>query len=233
MFSNHLGLNLLKGGWQPPGVFSATPSHVKGRWEPNLITFLASVQKFQVRILPISWHPGLESLGEGGSATLSQSIVTAARCLAFKRFRRTEDPAERFESLTTEIEILSQPLVLRHPNIVDLEGVCWEVDRHTRDIAPVLVFEKAQWDMGQLMETPEGKGLSMDQKLQLYVQVGGGFLALHNSGLFPLRTLQETEWLSEFRNHPWGHQASEYTCFQRWNWTHYCKDNGLWVFSHQ
>lgn len=164
------------------GVFTPTPSVANHPCEAGLITFLATVQHFQVPFLPISWHDGLESLGEGGSAVVSQSIVSASRLLAFKRFRQTDDPSERFKSLMTEIATLSQPLVSRSPYIVDIEGVCWDVDVQTRDIAPVLVFEKAMWDVAEFMTTTEGKDLSLDQRLGLCVQIGEGLLALHTSG---------------------------------------------------
>ena len=181
---------------QRPGVFTPASAHKNNQEEPNLITFLGSLQKLQVPLLPISWYPGLESLWEGGSATLSQSIVSASACLAFKRFRRTDDPTERYKALAVEIEILCRPLISSHPNVVDLEGVCWEVDHQTRDIGPVLVFKKALCDFYQFAETSEANCLAPDQKMKLCVQIGDGIWALHRCGLFLRKTLQHTDILS-------------------------------------
>ena len=103
--------------------------------------------------------------------------------LAFKRFHDSENPDEGFLPMMSEVLILSQPPIRNHPNIVDLEGVCWEIKPGTEEAVPVLVFEKAPWDLQHFMKVREGMGLAFEDRLKMCADVGGAIMALHAYGL--------------------------------------------------
>ena len=123
--------------------YSASASRIDGDVQCDLIAFLSIVQKCNVDYLPITWQPALSTLGVGGSGTISQSTFITGKPLAFKRFHHFENSDDDFLPLISEVLILSQPPIKNHPNIVDLEGICWEIKPWTEKAVPVLVFEKA------------------------------------------------------------------------------------------
>jgi len=151
----------------------------------NLIRFLSVAQKNKVNLLATSWLPALESLGPGRSGEVSQSFLDARSGLAFKRpivlsTPRSEEIA--FNSLISEISVLCHPSISSHPNIVDLEGICWEVSRESAKVWPVLVFLKA--DLGSLktfIGSDAEESRSFDTRLGLCIQIAEGILALHRS----------------------------------------------------
>jgi hypothetical protein len=149
----------------------------------DLIAFLSVVQKCDVDFLPITWQPGLGILGMGGSGTISQSTFTTDMPLAFKRFHLHENSDVDFLPLISEVLILSQPPIQEHPNIVNLEGVCWEIKPRTEKAVPVLVFEKASWDLQQYMNVSESKNMSIDDRLKICADIGSAIMTLHVHGL--------------------------------------------------
>ena len=78
---------------------------------------------------------------------------------------------------------MSQPPIQNHPNIVDLEGICWEVKPWTERAVPVLVFEKASWDLQQFMNMHEGMDMMVEDRLKICADIGGAIVALHAYGL--------------------------------------------------
>ena len=74
---------------------------------------------------------------------------------------------------------MSQPHIQSHSNIVNLEGVCWEIKPKTEKAVPVLVFEKASWDLQQYMNADEGISLSIDDRLKICADVGSAIMTLH------------------------------------------------------
>ena len=90
------------------------------------------------------------SLGKGGTAKVSQSMINIETSFAFKRMemlspvRAAADPLrDSFERLISELLVLRNPLLLAHRNIVDLVGICWEVSYGSEDALPVLVLKKS------------------------------------------------------------------------------------------
>jgi len=84
-----------------------------------------------------------------------------------------------FLPLISEVLILSQPPIRSHPNIVNLEGICWEITPRTEKAVPVLVFEKAVWDLQQFMKVNEGMNMSIDDRLKICADIGNAIMALH------------------------------------------------------
>lgn len=150
--------------------------------QADLITFLSVVQKSNIYFLPISWQPALGILGEGGTGAISQSALSLAMTLAFKRFHSSGDLEDPFLPLITEVSILSQAPIQEHPNIINLEGVCWEVKPGTEEVLPVLVFEKATWDLHQFMKVEEGMKMTIYDKLKVCTDIGAAIMALHTYG---------------------------------------------------
>ena len=124
---------------------------------------------------------------------------------AFKRpmFRYSFDPDE-FESriapsLIAEMSILAQLSIRRHPNILQLEGICWDVlpgdgEPISRDepikagsggIVPVLVFEKANHgDLNTFMKHGVGKQLDFTGRLEMCTAIARAIAAMHSISKF-------------------------------------------------
>jgi hypothetical protein len=83
--------------------------------------------------------------------------------------------------MISEILALESPHVRAHPNVVDLEGICWEVKEGV--VLPVLVFPKAELgDLRSLMQSQQGSGLAFDAHVNLCVDIAKGVTVLHDSG---------------------------------------------------
>ena len=163
--------------------YSASTSRTNRVVQSDLIAFLSIVQKCNVHYLPITWQPALSTLGAGGSGTVSQSTFMTKKPLAFKRFHDSENSDDDFLPMMSEVLILSQPPIQNHPNIVDLEGICWEVKPWTERAVPVLVFAKASWDLQQFMDVREGMDMVVEDRLKICADIGGAIVALHAYGL--------------------------------------------------
>ncbi|KAL8840330.1 MAG: hypothetical protein Q9170_001345 [Blastenia crenularia] len=91
----------------------------------------------------------MDQIGQGGSARIQQSPINLHIDLAFKRLSPTSDslPNETalYRALTAEIGVLGHGRIVDHPNILKLEGVCWDTDSFDDWIYPVLVFERAAY----------------------------------------------------------------------------------------
>jgi len=168
--------------------YSASTNRSDSDLQLDLIAFLSVVQECNVDFLPIAWQPTLGILGEGGSRKISQSTFTSDMPLAFKRFHvgghsGSGDSGMDFLPLISEVLILSLPPIQEHPNIVNLEGVCWEIKPWTEKAVPALVFEKASWDLQQFMNVSEGKNMSIDDRLKICADIGSAIMTLHAYGL--------------------------------------------------
>jgi hypothetical protein len=166
--------------------YSAAPTNLNNRdLQSDLIAFLSVVQKYKVDFLPITWQPALNNLGQGASGTISQSTLATDISLAFKRFDYSDsgDTDNAFFPIISEVLILSQPTVRSHPNIVNLEGVCWEIKPNTEKAIPVLVFEKAAWDLQQFMNVREGMAMTANDRVKICADIGSAIMALHACGL--------------------------------------------------
>ena len=181
MFSHNSGLVSHSDGAFPR--YSASTSRTNHVAQSDLIAFLSIAQNCNVDFLPITWQPALSTLGAGGTGTISQSTFISEKPLAFKRFHDSENPDAGFLPMMSEVLILSQPPIRNHPNIVDLEGICWEIKPTTEKAVPVLVFEKASWDLQQFMNVCEGMDMVFEDRLKICADVGRAIAALHAYGL--------------------------------------------------
>ncbi len=137
------------------------------------------------------WYPALQ-VGRGGFAVLNESPVNKEFSFVFKRsvdieFRADGNP-KSLRSAMTELAILTHHNVRRHDHVVDLYGICWEVNPEENRILPVLVLERARLgDLFHLRNTQEGNNMSIETKLSLCRQIAEGLAMLHASGeLYPI-----------------------------------------------
>ena len=153
----------------------------------DFISFLATTQKAGVMFLPLNWRPELEKLGLGGQGDIRQLQVTADTTFAFKRLsttsrngQQTEDSERRlFRALQSEVLILCNPSVRNHPNIVNLEAVCWDLSSEEA-VMPVLVYEKSPFgDLRQFLDSDAGKKLNLQSKLDICFRIGKAIEVMH------------------------------------------------------
>lgn len=164
---------------------SIPPAFTKPAVDPHtdLVSLIAVVQKCEAEFLTVTWQPALEPLGEGGTAEVSQSLVNRGLGFAYKRTNdeHSNQAPGSYKHMISEILALESPHVRVHPNVVDLEGICWEVKNGIA--LPVLVFPKAELgDLRSLMQSQQGSGLEFGARVNLCVDIAKGLTALHESG---------------------------------------------------
>ena len=151
----------------------------------DLITFLAVAQRMQVNILPITWQSARGLVGRGGTSRINEASVDLHTSFAFKcvlnRQKREFPKAKIFQTLISEIVVLGHPLLREHPNIVELQGICWDVP--SDEVWPVLVFEKTQFgDLYNFLTLPVGRDLCTIERLKLCVDIGTAISDMHFNG---------------------------------------------------
>jgi hypothetical protein len=163
----------------------------------DLISFLAVAQECGLEFLPVAWQSALDSsgrgsLGSGGTAEVSQSLVTVETSYAFKRMSNVQVTAfnlenkllTSFASVRSELLTLNNPAFRDHPNIINMEGICWEIMPIAGTVWPVLVFKKAEFgDLYKFLDSEPGGNVSMDTRIGICVDVARGIAALHASGI--------------------------------------------------
>jgi serine/threonine protein kinase len=158
----------------------------------DLIRLLAIANALKVEILPLTWQPALETLGQGGTGSVNQSYVNDRVSYALKRFRRVNPNPQltdrkfrslQFDAMISEMVVLRYPEVYAHPNIVRLEGICWEVVRPSGEVWPVLVFQKAELgDLRRALTLPETKDIHLDMKIAICGEVAKALRIIHQCG---------------------------------------------------
>ena len=150
----------------------------------TMYCFLSLAQSHGLEIMPITWEPGREILGRGASGHVNQSLIDIRTSLAFKK--HTGDGQnelavrELLRAWMLEIAILCHPQIQRHPNIIELEGIAWDIDPSRSTILPVLVYQRSQ--LGTLsmhIENNVGK-LSLSHKLKLCFDLASALEMLHS-----------------------------------------------------
>lgn len=147
----------------------------------SFLSTLAAAQVFGVDVTPLTWQPHLASLGEGGTATISESLVHAQLSLAFKRCdRKFSSHGRLYENLVRELCILSQEPVKSHPNIIHLQCICFETQDEGDTALPVLVFNKAEYgDLHKFMSTALGQEMSVSSRIEILRQIVDAVATLH------------------------------------------------------
>ena len=141
--------------------------------EHNFISFLTLAQAFDHNFLAYTWQPALGPIGRGYTAAIRQAIASLQATFAFKVFDRHRPRYSVFEELITEITVLGNYSIRTHPNILPLQGICWDV-LHDGTVLPVLVTEKTTF--GNLAEF-FGSNLEAARSIDLRLYLCTGLLA--------------------------------------------------------
>jgi hypothetical protein len=155
----------------------------------DLISMLSVAQQYKVDFLPITWLHALGPLGQGASAEISQSLINLQTSFAFKRTHSpmAATPYTSYEvdpnlrALFSELLVLENPLIRRHPNIIDLQGICWDIKSEGEDVRPVLVFERAQLgDLQMFLDSEDGRNSLFDTRIELCIEIAKAIMTMHN-----------------------------------------------------
>jgi hypothetical protein len=157
----------------------------------DFLTFLSVAQNLEVDFLPITWQPALDSIGQGGTAKIRQALVNLQMSFVFKRLvsivpAQTEtDEIRKFRALIAEISVLRHPSIRDHPNIIRLEGICWDVVSNSEKVWPVLVFEKARHgDLHTFMGQAKGKKMTIEERLNICIDIAIALMDMHSSSKY-------------------------------------------------
>jgi len=150
----------------------------------NFYCFLSIAQKHGVEFMPIAWEPARDLLGLGASGHVNQSLINIETSLAFKRpagFGRDEKARQQlFRAWLMEMSILRFAEIQRHPNIIEIEGISWEVVESGSTVLPVLVYRKSQLGSLRTFVEANAGSLSLNQKLNLCLDLASALSTLHS-----------------------------------------------------
>ncbi len=148
----------------------------------EFIAFLGRAQQLKVDFLPITWSPALDIVGAGATAEIRKAYVNASVELAFKRYKSRTSERISLKPITTEISILGIPSIRRHPNILTLEGISFEVKSES-NVLPILVFEHSRHgDLEAFMRRNHGRTMSFADRLGLCADIAAAIGTLHLNG---------------------------------------------------
>ena len=155
----------------------------------DLLTFLGIAQSLNIDFLPITWDAGQASIGQGGTAEISQSSVNLETAFAFKRLSPVDSALSEaqqttiFKALIAEVCVLGHKSARGHGNINKLEGICWDIEPESERVWPAFVFEKTQHgDLMTFMERGAGTRLDLRSRLRLCAEIATAVSDLHLSG---------------------------------------------------
>lgn len=164
----------------------------------DCISFLPIAQYYELDFVSLTWVKG-KGKGLGATSEIWQSSASRRVDFAFKRTKLAERPVvddqdeERaFNALVSEISVLRHPLIQHHQNIVDLEGISWEISPQSGKFWPVLILEKAPLgDLESFMFSEEGRATTIDERLALCSDIANAIITLHSNGIYPLPSRSE------------------------------------------
>ena len=162
------------------------------RLHNSFLRFLSIAIALGVNVYPLTWRAALEDLGEGSTGQVSQAPLNARISFAYKRFTRvnrnpeisnTEFRMLQYDAMVSEMVVLSSNDIYEHPNIVNLEGVCWENIPESEEIWPVLIFRKAEGgDLRRFLSSPEAAVLGSDELITVCGEVAKALSIMHRCG---------------------------------------------------
>lgn len=157
--------------------------------------FLSICCSLKVTVLPLVWRSSLESLGEGATGQISQAALNARDLLAFKRFApwrsqrglsKAQFRSDQYEAFVSEMTALQCGPLATHPNIVNLEGLCWEITSDADEVLPVLVYRQAQCDLEEFLSLSEGLQCSVNDRMLICGEIARALKTIHSCGALPL-----------------------------------------------
>jgi serine/threonine protein kinase len=160
--------------------------HINGL-HPDFLSFIAVAQGLDSEFLPTTWEPARGELGGGTSGRVYQSYINNETSFAFKSpiISGSEvDEAIAFRALICEVLILRHPVIQQHMNIIELEGIAWQVIPNGPKALPVLVFPLAPY--GTLWEYMEAelRPPAFDSRLKICLDIGSGLAIMHSCSTY-------------------------------------------------
>jgi serine/threonine protein kinase len=151
----------------------------------DFVTFLDAIEKLRVRILPVTWQAARQPIGTGATSRINEAFVTLHRSFAFKcaseHQKKSEPEGSTLRMILNECSILSHPSIRRHPNVIELEGVCWDIEPKDK-IWPVLVYDKTHWgDLDNFAVHLLWRNLTAGQRLSLCMDIGAAISCMHSN----------------------------------------------------
>lgn len=174
--------------WQSSFTRSTTGAFATGLHaspdEFNILSFLATAQSLNIEFLPIIWDAARDTIGAGGTSSVTQSLANRSTSLAFKRVShkdQREKPEEQiYRSLIQELIVLGHPNLVTHANIVQLLGLCWDVSGFDGKPWPVFVFEKSRFgDLGNFLASDEGRNIDSLQRYTFLLEIAQAIQDMH------------------------------------------------------
>ena len=164
------------GSWLPISVAAQIEQLASPR---DFLKFLGVVQQHEIDVFPITWHPALDTIGEGATAEIRAALIDLQTSYAFKRYIMSDNNEEKLLlHLISEVSILGLESIRNHPNIIKLEGVAWDINNDGQ-VWPVLVFEKAEHgDLETFFASNPGKDLTFEERLDLCIHIGTALMVL-------------------------------------------------------
>jgi hypothetical protein len=162
----------------------------------DILDILTLVQHWRVNILPVSWNEDEEDIGSGGTAGVRQGVnvrfvqENAYFEFVFKRIHRPgisgADKRADLEAIFSEILVLGHPVIRNHPNIITLEGICFEDARSFENPEeptvyawPVLVLRKSHHlDLRKFFAKSQGN-LRFAERLKICGEIANAILLMH------------------------------------------------------
>lgn len=148
----------------------------------DMIKFLAVVEALNIEVLPITWQAAREPIGWGATSQVTEAQATVQTSFAFKRASEEQKQVglpKVLRAMLNEITVLSHPSVRMHPGVVELQGICWDV-QSVHDVWPVVVFRKSHFgNLYDFATMPAGRALSLPQRLDLCVEIGSAVVSMH------------------------------------------------------
>ena len=158
----------------------------------DLLSFLAITERLSnLRLYAFtpSYQPsGRLTIRTGASGIVHDQALSSERGIIFKRYRTTPQSSRRdvFKAIISEVMVLKHPVLAKHPNIVDLDGITWDVEverGQPPQITPVLILKRAEHgNLADFFRTSQGRNLSLEQRLRLCIDVALALDAMHTYG---------------------------------------------------
>ena len=158
----------------------------------SLVDFLSIAQQQDVYFMPVGPQASLGALGRGMSGLVNQSIADVMTSFAFKQFVGSDFDDENFvdsvySSIITEIMVMQHEPIKQSPHIVDLIGVCWDVDMKSKRVWPIVVTHKANCgDLEGFLF--ENRNMAPENRLLLCANIVEAVELLHSCGTYALGT---------------------------------------------
>ncbi|KAJ3486615.1 hypothetical protein NLG97_g6579 [Lecanicillium saksenae] len=150
----------------------------------DFLSFLATAQALEIGFLAMAWDAS-GSFAAGGTSTIHQTLVNLDTNFAFKTYSEgTVAEEQMFRMLITEITILRQPSVREHANLIQLQGICFDVSFKDNKPWPVLVFEKSPLGDLYRFTANEGWNMTLEDRLSFCADIGKAMADMHSNSMF-------------------------------------------------